>query len=78
MRCFLDHDHSARQVFASVQDRPTLGKKPLDYFHCDQHEMQKRESNWRPMDLKTAEILELVPCRTCFPAAWRDFHNRPS
>jgi len=75
MRCFLGHDHTTRQVVASVQDRPTLGKKALDYFHCDQHEMKKREGNWRPMDLKTAEILDLVPCRTCFAEAWREYRK---
>ena len=77
MYCFLGHDHTTRQVVASVQDRSTLGKKRLDRFHCDQQDMNKCGGDWGPpMDLETAEILELVPCRTCFPEAWRKYRQR--
>jgi hypothetical protein len=36
--------------------------------------MEKREGNWRSMDLKTAEILDLVPCRVCFAEVWPEPH----
>ena len=58
-----------------MQERYTLGQRALDSFHCEEHKMQKRECNWRSMDLKTAEILELVPCRMCFSDAWREFRE---
>ena len=76
MRCCFGHDHSMEPVVRSVQNRPTLGDKALDQFHCEQHQMKKVVGNWRtPMRLRDAEILELVPCKTCFPEVWAEFRK---